>query len=182
MIDTVLDIIEKYELGDAVTWILDHNPSQALPYHNFSHSLDVLYYSVVAYCYDERADNCARFGSVELPKEMLYAALFHDFGHSGGFFTDDSANIEVAVDGFDRYVAFSSTKDYDVIKLMDEIKVLIYSTRYPHAKDDTEVLMQCLQDADLFQYCSTLMSSLIGIKQELFRHLDWESFIWSTIK
>ena len=34
MIPEVLEIIEKYDLGDVVRWILNNNPSQALPYHN----------------------------------------------------------------------------------------------------------------------------------------------------
>jgi hypothetical protein len=85
MIPEVLRLIEAYKLGDTVRWILENNPSQALPYHNFNHSLWVMYNAAENWQY-ERPDTL-------IPIALLLAALFHDFGHSGGFFTNDYGNI-----------------------------------------------------------------------------------------
>ena len=52
------------------------------------------YYADQAFRYDK--------SNVETPKELIVAALFHDFGHSGGFFKDDGKNVSYAYGGFFR--------------------------------------------------------------------------------
>jgi len=187
MIQTVLDIIEKYELGDVVAWILNNNPSQALPYHNFAHSLDVMYYSSVAYCYDDGTtpkSATIRYGISQsvMPKEMLLAALFHDFGHSGGFFADDAGNVQIAVTAFGKYEAYTNFK----VSRPGTIEDLIRNTQYPHSiPDDTTAecrfMGECLLDADMFQYCVTTMNSMVGIRQEYYKHISWDELLEKTI-
>jgi len=185
MLKDTLDIIKTYELGDVVRWILENNPSQALPYHNFQHSLDVMYHSAFAYCYKEDSTLNKVWTDIEncvVPKELLYAALFHDFGHSGGFFANDADNIEVAIEGLERYAGRARASFGRVLSLIQE-------TQYPHSPADAfapsveyRLMRDCLLDADMFQHCVTTMSSMVGIRQEMFKHIPWAELVQRQIE
>jgi len=153
----------------------------------------VLRFAAIAYCYgdgNEKKENSVHYGIMHsvMPKEMLIAALFHDFGHSGGFFTNDGNNIKIAVAGLERYV--TETKDDNGYTIPKAIQ-LVKDTRYPHSKkggdcecssyEHYNFMRDCLLDADMYQYCVTTMSSIVGIRQELFKHIPWDKFIAKQI-
>jgi len=169
MIAEILKIIERYDFGSCIRWILENNPSQALPYHNFSHSLWVAYYVDQAYRY-EKPDS-------DTPRELIIAALFHDFDHGSGFFLDDGENIERALMGLNGF-ALADAMPEDVFAA----QFLVVETKYPftpivlHEKDvrnsdEYRFQVSCLRDADMLQNCNdTLLANFVGIKQELFRY------------
>lgn len=175
-LDWVLEIIGKNELGDPVRWILENNSSQALPYHNFSHSLWVLYHSYFAYEYEGK----------DVPKEVLFAALFHDFAHTEGFFRidQDNRNTELAAQGFNRY----SWKDGDCKELDGGLVIgLIRSLEFPHQEIRSEpgfmFMVNALRDADLLSSMNdTQLHNLVAIKEEYFRHLSWDEYVQKSVE
>ena len=174
MVSDCLAIIEKYELGDVVRWILENNPSQALPYHNFSHALWTARY-VDAIYQMEVGD------TKPTPRELVVAALFHDFDHSGGFFTDDSQNIERAIAGLNRW--FSASVEPTIrSEQLDSIAKLILETRYPFHTKSSNVESVCLRDADMMQNCNdTLLANFVGIKQELYKYVSYADCIEKSL-
>ena len=171
MIDTTLKIIEEFNLGFMIRWILENNTAQSLPYHNFSHSLWVANYAQMIYTHETNK---------KAPKELIIAALFHDFDHSGGFFKDDLENIFRAVRGYiiwaDSHREFDETFDNKVINL-------IRQTQYPHLAPATSFEAACLRDADLLQNCNdTLFANFTGIKQEMFREIPYPQYMDNTLK
>ena len=165
MIQAILKIIEKYDLGDMVRWILENNSSQALPYHNFNHSLWVAHYIHDAHLLETNGETP--------PRELITAALFHDFDHSGGFFTDDSKNIERAIAGFSRWCAEHSENSDFYITVAD----LIGWTQYPFREKSPTVEIACLRDADMMQHCNdTLLANFVGIKKELFKYDSYDEY------
>ena len=181
MITEILNIIEDYkfieekDLGTVIRWLLENNPSQALPYHNFNHSLYVAYYTYTAYHYERNA---------RPPKELIIAALFHDFGHSGGLCTDDK-NIEIAVEGFYRYYYWQRER-YKLItrSASKTVEALIRATEYPHKETpDLNSYIKCLRDADMMQNCNdTLLGNFVGIKHEMFRGMPYPEYTEKTLE
>ena len=79
----------EYYLKD----VLLNNDSNKLPYHNLNHTLCVLkncYYLSLEYTIDP-----------DDKRLLCIAALYHDFGHSGGLFTDDW-NVKAAIEHFEN--------------------------------------------------------------------------------
>ena len=183
MIPEVLDLIEKYQLGKCMRWTLENNPSQSLPYHNFVHSLWVAYYANLAYIEETQEDS---------PMELIVAALFHDFGHGGGFFSRDSKNVELACEGVSRAHASEVIPEDCFLCVVD---FLIAQTEYPYKKtadvvakesfdhhEDIAVMLKCLRDADLLQNCNdTLLGNFVGIRQESFRNVPFDEYSQKTI-
>ena len=184
MITEILNIIERYDLGSVVRWLLENNPSQALPYHNFNHSLWVTHHADLAYRYEMRC---------RPPKELIVAALFHDFGHSGGFFANDADNIKAAIGGVHDYLMQHRIADNTIVEH------LITGTCFPHntandehvatyygttGKDSAEYLQmqRALRDADMMQNCNdTMLGNFIGIKQEMFRNMKYPEYMEKTL-
>lgn len=111
------------------------------PYHNFRHICHVLWL-----CYKA----CKFYGTETLSKRvmrnLLIAALFHDFDHTGKS-GPDSINIERAVAGLKRYIV---TEDKDEFDYISEI---IESTEYPYTvlNENLSLPNLIIRDADLSQ-------------------------------
>ena len=200
MIDKAIGLIAAYDLGHAVKYILEHNKSQALPYHNFNHALWVMVNAYEIYQGSKSPDD------IDCPKEVLLAALFHDFDHSGGFFRDDSHNINDALRGFMswqmEYNTGQERSNTDYWEMTLNAESLILETEFPHGKfiyenyineygisndtrdnDHYRLMANSLRDADLFQNLNdTLLGNMVGIKQELWKHLDWSEYIDKSIE
>lgn len=114
----------------------NNNPSQH-PYHNSQHCYTVAINSIVASEYYKLSDKDTL--------ELVIASIFHDWGHSGGAFSE-SENIETAV------IAYSSTSAmFQAYLDHQSIIRLIRATQYPHIPM-FEIKEQIIQDADLLQY------------------------------
>jgi hypothetical protein len=114
------------------------------PYHNLRHTLHVTWL-----CY-----NAIRFYRKDLSprhaRNLLIAALFHDFdhpGHSHPGRNSDWLNIEVAIAALRRHIL---PEDRDALP---EIEALIRATEFPykHPGSSLDLAGQILRDADLSQ-------------------------------
>ena len=183
--DQVIKIIDQHKLGSIIRYILENNPSQALPYHSFSHSLWVLYN-----CYD-----ICKYEKKDAPKELLIAALFHDFDHTGGFYWlgSDDKNVIRAISRFNECWNYGIIKD-DVDKPL--VQRLIFITEYPHreitkmegeittqADDIFQFLTNALRDADMLQTMrDTQLHDLVAIKEEYFKYMPWKEYTEKSVE
>jgi 3'5'-cyclic nucleotide phosphodiesterase len=119
-------------------WYLGKNTN--LPYHNFGHCTYVLW----------RCHEGARFHQKQLSKRrvrnLLIAALFHDYDHRG-VMGNDTENIALAMNTLEELVLH-----VDKESLLD-IKLLIRATEFPHVITHDELPLEglILRDADMMQ-------------------------------
>jgi hypothetical protein len=108
------------------------------PYHNLRHMMHVLYL-----CYQA----CVFYRSELTPRQMrnlLIAAIFHDFDHSG-MFGNDNLNIARAIRAMEKYLLPEDRK------ATKDIAGLIRATEYPHKPGVLDRRAHILRDADLAQ-------------------------------
>lgn len=112
------------------------------PYHDLQHML-----SVTRICY--RA--CRYYVGLgqmtrRQARNLLIAALFHDYGHPG-LPQDDLINIETAVDALRQYILKEDAP------YLAEIIMIIETTQYPHKDygENLTLLQAIIRDADLGQ-------------------------------
>lgn len=113
------------------------------PYHNFRHMFHVLWL-----CYDA----CLFYQEQLTPRQkrnLLVAALFHDFNHSG-MAGDDDLNIERAIRAFERHLV---TED---VEATPDIVELIKATQYPYTVPTNQLSLsgKIIRDADISQALS----------------------------
>ena len=114
------------------------------PYHNFRHLCHILYL-----CYQA----CLYYEGKMTPRQMrnlLIAALFHDFGHSGQV-SPDNINIGRSIAALKNYLKPEDQTEFE------EISNLIKATEFPYTIPDDEVSLagQIIRDADLSQALSS---------------------------
>ncbi len=148
----------KGDLGYYFKIIFTYAHNLNNPYHNLRHMLHVTWL-----CYD----GCKYYHRQLTSKQMrnlLIAALFHDFDHSGKVIGHDNKEIERAIKGLRRYI---QQRDENSLK---EIIDLIKSTEFPHTllAEDISLGARILRDADLIQGMSTawLQQVIIGLGTE----------------
>lgn len=126
------------------------------PYHNFRHI-----FHVVGLCYQA----CIFYEKELSPREMrnlLIAAMFHDFNHPGRMGNDD-LNIELALRGLREYIL---TQDAPFI---EGIEYLMKATEFPHKKlAEGSLEADIIRDADLGQVFSVawIQQILFGLGAE----------------
>lgn len=127
------------------------------PYHNFRHLFHVLWncYQAVVY-----------YGDVLTPRQarnLLIAAMFHDFDHIGRGGNDDH-NISLAIEGLRKHIL-----DVDRPFLAD-IERLIQITRFPYTipADEIDLCGKIIRDADLSQTLSVawIQQVVFGLGKE----------------
>ena len=132
--------------GDLASYfraVFNHAQNLRHPYHNFRHMCHVLWLCFDA-CVFYRFDLTKRER-----RNLLVAALFHDFDHTGKAGPDD-VNIGRAIAGLEQYLAPEDEAEGD------KIKALIRASEYSYKLSMTEVGLagQILRDADLSQALS----------------------------
>lgn len=127
------------------------------PYHNFRHM-----FHVVWLCYQA----CVFYRGI-LPsrkmRNLLIAALFHDFDHAGIMGNDD-LNIERSVRGLRKFILREDTE------YIEEIVLLIQATEFPY-KIPSEILSlseRIIRDADMSQaLCEAWIQQIVfGLSAE----------------
>ncbi len=120
--------------------LFNHSRNLQQPYHNFRHMTHVLWL-----CYSACGFYRTQFSGREM-RDLLIAAMFHDFDH-GGMLGNDDLNIERAIRGFKKHAA-----RHDLHRV-EHIAALIRVTEFPHQKpsDELTLLEQIIRDADLGQ-------------------------------
>lgn len=145
MNNEVLHIIDTFSLWNELKFVIRNNKSSFLPYHNLNHILsvmDVCYNLSLKVNNDNITDRSVR--------NLLVAALFHDFNHSGGKM-NDIENIKVAIDNFNLYLTTNATDKY-FDEDVSEIRKYIHATCYPYIKiNDLSIYELIIRDADLVQ-------------------------------
>jgi HD domain len=134
----------------------------ANPYHNFRHTLHVIWLCHMA-CRHYRGTLSRR-----QMRNLLIAALFHDFDHPGhahpGEPDPDRLNIDIAIAGLRRHVTAEDRT------FLPEIEALIEATHYPYktSGDELGLLGKILRDADSAQVLNPvwLQQVIIGLAAE----------------
>ena len=123
------DVVRHYEK------VRDHNPANDLPYHNWYHTL----------CMVEKCVEGANWHNLpwQSIRNLIVAALFHDYAHSGGR-TNDTENIARAV----RCLA--NTGPALAMNIVD-VEQIIRVTEYPYVLEPVCIEHRIIRDADLMQ-------------------------------
>lgn len=132
--------------GDLVGYfraVFNHAKNLYNPYHNFRHMCHVLWlcYEASMWHYEDLAHRGTR--------NLLIAALFHDFDHTGKP-GPDSVNIARAIVGLKQHLAPEDAYEFE------NIAALIRATEFPHTTPSEKLPLaaQILRDADLSQALS----------------------------
>ncbi len=135
----------------------NHARNLRSPYHNFRHVFHVL-----GSCYAA----CRFYSDVLTPNEMrnlLIAAMFHDFDHPGRTGNDD-LNVVVAIRALRKHI----TKE-DLVHF-EEISELMRTTEFPHRVTTIPLNLQenILRDADASQVLSPdwVQQVILGLSAE----------------
>lgn len=129
------------------------------PYHNFRHMNHVLYlcYRAAEYYFPKKTL------SQRDVRNLLIAALFHDFNHTGKS-GPDSENISRAIAGLCMNI-LPEDKNW----LVDIIEI-IQATEYPHKTNDKDINLCCqiIRDADKSQSFSIawIQQVIFGLSHE----------------
>jgi hypothetical protein len=121
-----------------VVW--KHARNLMLPYHNFRHMLHVTWL-----CYEACGYYRQGLTSREM-RNLLIAAMFHDFDHCG-MFGEDDLNIERAIRALRKHICDQDRPFLPVIERF------IRGTQYPHVipSDELDLCGRILCDADISQ-------------------------------
>lgn len=147
-------------LQDALRYVLNNNPSKGLGYHNEEHLL-----VVVSWVYQLGTGEMVSSSDLE---SLMLAALFHDFNHSGGEFSD-AVNVKRAIEGFGSW--FRNSKRSKDLVLHDTVVLLIACTEYPWKREPKTQLEKIIRDADLMQMFEPnyVQRAIWGLRPEIER-------------
>ena len=147
-------------LPRAFRYIIDHNTSNDAPYHHLNHMLRVM-----TYC----NEGC-KFHKItgKLRKDLLVAALFHDFGHSQGE-KSDSENVKTAISAVREWYA-SNDLNHSSVNI-ERVANIIAATEYPYVipKEDLTLEQAIIRDADLMIALDSdwMGNMIIGLATEM---------------
>ncbi len=115
-------------------------------YHNFGHICHVLWF-----CYECLLETTTEEIPPRQARNLLIAAIFHDFGHSGQC-GNDKKEIGRAIRKLRKYI-----QDHDRLSLA-QIESLIKSTQFPYEDDESNLSIEAkiLRDADQSQCFSPI--------------------------
>ena len=152
------DNLYEGDLKEPFKNFVEHAANLYHPYHNFRHSTHILWL-----CYQASLFYKDQLSKREI-RNLLIAALFHDFDHAGKVDVTDIENIENAIKGLEKHVS------HEDVGHVGEISNLIRYTEFPHKNSGSEIPLsgQILRDADLSQVLSNawMQAILLGLGQE----------------
>jgi hypothetical protein len=154
------------DLGGYFRALFFHATNLNRPYHNFRHMLHVTWL-----CYQAAEFYRDRLTPQQI-RNLLIAALFHDFDHPGHPHPEandpDGINIGLAIAGLRRHIAPEDRP------FLPEIEALIEATHYPYtvSGDKLDLSGRIIRDADLAQALSPvwIQQVVIGLARE--RRID----------
>jgi hypothetical protein len=129
--------------------IIWNAPNALAPYHNIRHMLHVMWatYDGALYYKDQISPRTLR--------NMLIAALFHDYNHSGKS-GNDAYNIEYAIHGLKTFIL---DEDRTCI---EEISEYIRGTQFPHLDMELTLAGKILRDVDITYTLSDTWIQTVG--------------------
>lgn len=148
---------------------LENNPAKTLPYHNNNHMLNVA----------EDALTIANVLGLSLPakKNIVTAALLHDYGHTGNPHFVDKVNIGIAVAFVKENVP--ELEQYGVN--LKHVLELVKATQYPVLKKPSSLNASVLVDADVYRYVSDTTTEeeirdlMVGLQEETGEPVTFET-------
>ena len=182
--ETVLKYINgnKY-LTSFFHYYITHCNSQCIPYHNMKHSFQMMYHMINLY--ERQSENNIEISEYEL-LVLLTSALYHDFNHSSGIYTDD-INIDNAIISYKQasnyvFTIYSNDKELQS-QLNKDVCTCIISTEYPNTIDIHTKLGDIITEFDILSQVSpdVLTHTLCGLKHEL-RSKSWKDAISNYIE
>lgn len=129
------------------------------PYHNFRHMFHVtwLCHTAILFYLEQGLI------TMRQARNMLIAALFHDYNHTGKTGYDD-IEIELALRGLRKHI-LEEDRPY-----LEEIESYIRGTEFPHKipASDLTLCGQILRDADMSQALAPawIQQTIFGLSQE----------------
>ena len=127
------------------------------PYHNFMHLCYVFYLCFLACLFYK--DKLTK----RQIRNLLIAALFHDFDHTGKL-DPDLINIALAIDGLREHILHQDEMEFE------NIATLMRGTQWPHVIPGDALTLegQILRDADLCQVLQVVWMQpvIIGLSAE----------------
>ena len=152
VIEDAKTVCKNFGIYSIYSNVYSKNPSNDLPYHNWYHTNSVIVNCAAGAAYHNL--------SYDDTRDLLLAALFHDFAHSGGTQSDE-LNVKTAILHFKEM--------YHGLLNTDKIAKFIDCTEYPFTKHPFCIEMKILRDADLMQWLmpdSEVMIA-IGLRKEV---------------
>ena len=168
-----LKILTAFKLTKYFEYLIIRNNANSAGYHNFNHTK-----TVVIYCYEiaKKDDKL----SVDEIRTLLLAALFHDFNHSQGKFSD-TENVKNAIAILRLFCI--GIESANTINTASEI---IKATEFPHVIPDEDLtpLQIIIQDADFLQMCTDdfIQTIMIGYFQSELNQLDFKKNLEGELK
>lgn len=152
-------------------WYISHCGSLNIPYHNLSHTLGMM--GLVIDIYKKSQYKYKEYGFKLTDEDLYYlllSALFHDYNHSGGKFSDD-VNVGIAKAGLrdclDELVGESETARI----LLDKCSEIINATEYPYVMDDSELNLKqrIIRECDILVcfYDDFITHNIFGLLSEM---------------
>ena len=156
--DVLEDLVFIFDLQHLYSYYLKYNTALNAPYHNHYHVM-----CMMANCYE--AGIHEDLSSAEL-RQLLIAAMFHDFDHSAGK-SEDMVNIKIAMITVECLRAAGLLSHDDALVVRDIISV----TQYPFVHEPVTKLQRIIRDADLMQpyeeNAAVRLKQYEGLKQEI---------------
>ena len=146
------EILEKLDLVPWWAEFVQTNRSNRLPYHNLQHAM----YMVEDAYEGALAEGLATTDTHPIIKALIMAAIFHDYGHTGGVFhlaagspyPPDSENIAIAVA---KVSSLLRSGFWPSGVSLDMVIASIKATEYPYTESPENITPsgRILRDADL---------------------------------
>lgn len=151
-------VFKKFDyLGEALSFIINNSDSIYSPYHSLNHNLTITVFSY----YIGKSE---KLKEKEM-KELLIAAIFHDYNHTAGEQKDD-VNIKNAKKGIKQFVDKNNI-DVD----LDKVYEILDATEFPYKIDEDKLSTQqkIIRDADMTQLFepTRLQSNYLGLQKEM---------------
>lgn len=174
-------------LGLNVMW--DHikatNPGKDNKYHNTYHMYHMARITLDLLRTTPTYSSMSKEGRFTLETLAVTAALWHDYGHSGGALPD-SENIKIACDAFEAYwrdicQQTPDTNHTTVELFITAVRNAIEVTEYPFVKTPAGAVAIALRDADLlYTFMDNTGEIVYGLYQELLpklNHMPFRQFL-----
>lgn len=162
---SIESLLQSIGLDTALAFYKLNCKSQNLPYHNKRHT-----YNMVGRCYRMATEYHLPMQSL---KQLLLAALFHDFNHSGKStgIIHDRHNIEAAiaaVKDFFYSLENGACPEFNQQDLFNVCRI-IACTEFPFAHEPITIEQRIIRDADLLEISEPGWYShvILGLSEEL---------------
>ena len=167
-------IAANKDLCTIYNWYLRNCTSLTLPYHNLRHTLGMMSHIDSMLTYHQWIEG--KNDEVNLDRDnflvLLTSALFHDYNHSGGRFSDET-NIKNAIRGLKCCLEETQVmgSEEERTRFFEECKSAIEATQYPYVIEDKDLTpnQRVLRELDILVcfYDDFLTHTFFGLMEEM---------------